>query len=152
MKDKKGFTLAELLVVVAIVAVPVAISIPIFSAQIKKARIATNQANIRSAKSATATDYLANHEGEYTLYVYDIDTGKLVNLSEFGMTGGVCFSVSQPVYQTYSNVFRLKVAANKDNLDNGKYKRIVVSLSPDGIKTSPYYDKAADEIKTDTYK
>ena len=44
-KQNKGFTLAELLIVVAIIAVLVAISIPIFSKQLKKARFATNQAN-----------------------------------------------------------------------------------------------------------
>ncbi len=40
MKERKGFTLAELLIVVAIIAVLVAISIPIFSTQLEKARYA----------------------------------------------------------------------------------------------------------------
>lgn len=43
-----GFTLAELLIVVAIIGVLVAISIPIFSGQLEKAREATDAANIRS--------------------------------------------------------------------------------------------------------
>ena len=42
MKKKKGFTLAELLVVVAIIGVLVAVSIPIFSKQLEKSRIATD--------------------------------------------------------------------------------------------------------------
>lgn len=37
MKNKRGFTLAELLIVVAITAVLVAISIPIFTSQHEKA-------------------------------------------------------------------------------------------------------------------
>ena len=41
--------LAELLIVVAIIAVLVAIAIPIFSAQLEKSREATDAANIRSA-------------------------------------------------------------------------------------------------------
>jgi len=57
-KNKKGFTLAELLIVVAIVGVLVAISIPIFTAQLEKAREATDQANIRSAMSELQSDYL----------------------------------------------------------------------------------------------
>ena len=51
-ENKKGFTLAELLVVVAIVGILVAISIPVFTAQLSKARKATNQANLRAAKAA----------------------------------------------------------------------------------------------------
>lgn len=47
--NKKGFTLAELLVVVAIIGVLVAISIPIFTTQLEKAREATDAANLRSA-------------------------------------------------------------------------------------------------------
>jgi prepilin-type N-terminal cleavage/methylation domain-containing protein len=37
-KNNKGFTLAELLIVVAIIGVLVAISIPIFNNQLRKAR------------------------------------------------------------------------------------------------------------------
>ena len=47
--NKKGFTLAELLIVVAIIAVLTAIAIPVFGAQLEKARDSTDQANIRSA-------------------------------------------------------------------------------------------------------
>ena len=47
--NKKGFTLAELLIVVAIIAVLVAISIPIFTAQLEKSREATDAANLRAA-------------------------------------------------------------------------------------------------------
>ncbi|WP_194610240.1 type II secretion system protein [Clostridium vitabionis] len=47
-QNRNGFTLAELLIVVAIIGVLVAISIPIFSSQLEKAREATDAANIRS--------------------------------------------------------------------------------------------------------
>lgn len=46
-KKRKGFTLAELLIVVAIIAVLVAIGIPIFTSQLEKSREATDAANIR---------------------------------------------------------------------------------------------------------
>ena len=56
--NKKGFTLAELLIVVAIIAVLVAIAIPVFSAQLEKSREATDVANIRSAYASLVSDYL----------------------------------------------------------------------------------------------
>ena len=49
MRNKKGFTLAELMVVVAIIGVLVAVSVPIFNSQLEKSREATDLANVRSA-------------------------------------------------------------------------------------------------------
>ena len=56
--NKKGFTLAELLVVVAIIGVLVAISIPIFTSQLEKSREATDAANIRAAYAEVAAAQL----------------------------------------------------------------------------------------------
>ena len=47
--NNKGFTLMEMLIVVAIIAVLVAIAIPVFTNQLEKSREATDAANIRSA-------------------------------------------------------------------------------------------------------
>lgn len=52
--SKHGFTLAELLVVVAIIAVLVAIAIPIFTTQLEKSRDAVTIANLRSAYAEAA--------------------------------------------------------------------------------------------------
>ena len=84
-KNKKGFTLAELLIVVAIIGVLVAISIPIFSKLVKKARLAANQANARAAYSAVEIQFLtSNHrsEGE-TYYTYDTETGQIGTVSHY---------------------------------------------------------------------
>ncbi|MBR3554958.1 MAG: type II secretion system protein [Oscillospiraceae bacterium] len=56
--NKKGFTLAELLIVVAIIAVLVAIAIPVFAAQLEKSREATDVANVRSAYASLVSEYL----------------------------------------------------------------------------------------------
>ena len=70
IREKKGFTLAELLIVVAIIAVLVAIAIPIFTTQLEKAREGTDQANIRSAyaevMAAALTDTAATHDTSLT--------------------------------------------------------------------------------------
>jgi type IV pilus assembly protein PilA len=51
-KNNKGFTLAELLIVVAIIAVLVAIAIPVFTTQLEKSKEGTDIANLRSAYAA----------------------------------------------------------------------------------------------------
>ena len=58
--NKKGFTLAELLIVVAIIAVLTAIAIPVFTTQLEKSREATDIANVRSAYAEAVADYLGN--------------------------------------------------------------------------------------------
>ncbi len=60
-KNNKGFTLAELLIVVAIIAVLVAIAIPVFTTQLERSREATDLANIRAAYAEAMTDYIANN-------------------------------------------------------------------------------------------
>lgn len=60
MKKSKGFTLAELLIVVAIMAVLVGVAIPVFTAQLKKSQSAVDEANARSLYAELMSDYLAN--------------------------------------------------------------------------------------------
>ncbi len=47
--NNKGFTLMEMLIVVAIIAILVAIAIPTFTGSLNKAREAADEANARSA-------------------------------------------------------------------------------------------------------
>lgn len=74
-KRTEGFTLAELLVVVAIIGVLVAVSIPIFTGQLGKARIATDQANVRAAKVAAVAEYLSSGVTGEKYYFYDAASG-----------------------------------------------------------------------------
>ena len=57
-KNTKGFTLAEVLIVVAVIAVLVAISIPIFTSQLHKARVATDWANVRAYYAQLQYDFM----------------------------------------------------------------------------------------------
>ena len=58
MNKKKGFTLAELLIVVAIIAVLVGVAIPVFTSQLEKSREAVDLSNLRSAFAECTTAVL----------------------------------------------------------------------------------------------
>lgn len=62
IKSSKGFTLMEMLIVVAIIAVLVAIAIPTFTTSLNKARVATDEANIRSGYAAFMAKIMSEDE------------------------------------------------------------------------------------------
>ena len=64
MKSKKGFTLVELMIVVVIMAILVAVAVPIFSAVTKNARIKTCEANRREIVSQLNNYAMGSVDGE----------------------------------------------------------------------------------------
>ena len=56
--NNKGFTLMEMLIVVAIIAILVAIAIPTFTGSLNKAREAADEANARSAYAEVMANYM----------------------------------------------------------------------------------------------
>ena len=78
--NKKGFTLAELLIVVAIIAVLVAIAIPVFSTQLEKSRDAVCMSNIRSAYAEAQAAYLTG-TGDGTHVVVTWTNGKISSIA-----------------------------------------------------------------------
>lgn len=100
--DKKGFTLAELLIVVAIIAVLVAISIPIFTSQLKKARVAVNQANARAGEAAACAAYLENPS--YNIIAYDIRSGRVAKSKSTSKDTDIAGNLNIQSYNSFANV------------------------------------------------
>ena len=95
-KNKKGFTLMEMLIVVAIIAVLVAIAIPVLSNNLHKAKVAADWANVRAFYASLQADYLMTGEhvqeyddlnGHYRVEMHFYNDGKItqtVHLQEGG--------------------------------------------------------------------
>lgn len=83
-EERGGFTLAELLIVVAIILVLVAIAVPVFTGALSKADEAVAAANIRAVKAEATTKYLLEGKEELSiLYTATVDkSGNVKDLKE----------------------------------------------------------------------
>ena len=70
--NENGFTLAELLIVVAIIGVLVSISIPIFSGQLEKSKEAVDLANMRNAYAVISVDAILGDAATNKHFYYDL--------------------------------------------------------------------------------
>lgn len=67
-RNRSGFTLMEMLIVIALIAVLIAIAIPVFASQLEKSREATDLANVRAAYAQVSTEaQLGNFEATVTV-------------------------------------------------------------------------------------
>lgn len=72
----KGFTLMEMLIVVAIIAVLVAIAIPVFNSVLENARKATCDANCRSLTAVVKADYMTDGTSFADAFAKEFATGQ----------------------------------------------------------------------------
>ena len=91
MKNKKGFTLMEMLLVVAIIAILAAIAIPVYNAQMHKAKVAADWANVRAYYAEIQADYLMS--GEYSKNVPNIFADVGSDNQQYGRPGVGRFDV-----------------------------------------------------------
>ena len=115
LNSKKGFTLVELLIVVAIIAILVAVSIPMVGGSLEKARIATDQANERAARAAALVTYMTddNFTEDAITYWYDAENGTVTNkgpdanhIQPYGQSNGYT-----------GMIVRVTISGGGDNVD-----------------------------------
>lgn len=106
----EGFTLVEMLIVVSIIAILVAVSIPLVSSSLEKARRAVDEANARDAISLATIEVLGDNINEKTAWAYKVNsdhTGYLddkktgTDTPAGGITGQSKDLTSTALYVTY---------------------------------------------------
>ena len=95
--NRKGFTLAELLIVVAIIAVLVAIAIPVFNSQLHKSRVAADQANLRAYYAELQLDF--QEKGKINDF---FDREEYANLDEIKYLDGTTTKLQGGTYILYA--------------------------------------------------
>ena len=119
--NRKGFTLAELLIVVAIIAVLVAIAIPVFTTQLHNARVAAEVANCRAYYAELQADYMETGVKNPTVNIFDF-TNPHYNSKSFTLLSGETIQLEGDCYiyftedSGYSLVYQCKdVAKHSDH-------------------------------------
>ena len=105
-----------------------AVSIPIFTSQLKKSRLATNQANARAAKAAAVTEYLSLP-----------DTSRFQGGNYDATTGVFTAGAPTPTSIDKINEPTLWTVDSDANLTTETFKKIGVAVGSDGQVTHYYF-------------
>lgn len=113
--DRSGFTLLELLLVIAIISILAGISVPVYMSAKGRAKQAVNLDNIRSAITLAGAEMVSGEQVEL-YYMYDTASGVLV-------------PDEKKNYETLRN--------ERADLKKEVYKKIFVKIQDDEILTWP---------------
>ena len=139
--NNRGFTLAELLIVVAIIAVLVAIAIPIFTNQLEKAREAVDMSNARSYYAEIASALLTGDlkDANDTTTVGGKYEAKLVSAIPSTANGTTTVEVTVPRQQSIEKWQTASEIAGVDIAVDAAFP-----VSADTVKITYTFTMAAD--------
>jgi len=136
-KSIKGFTLAEMLIVVAIIGVLISILVPAFEKKIEKAKIATDEANLRQAYEAAMAEVLTT--GKDAVYIVKMSAKKKVNKATADYDLKIQGEVSSPTSSVYRTIGGQLYLHN--SYYNYKYVEVAISSGNSKSFTSAGFGK-----------
>ena len=121
LRSKKGFTLMEMLIVVAIIAILIAIAIPTFASQLEKANQATDAANLRAAYAEAVVG--AIDDGTKTITTVTMKSSKLDKLDQTTKIGDKTLAEIEGSGKTKGSTMDVTVTIGTDGEQTVTFKK-----------------------------
>ena len=102
LKKQNGFTLVEMLIVVAIIAILIAVSIPMVGSALERSRVAVDEANERDAQSLAVAEFLTNET------IRDLASKDAYNEGESAKVVNLAYHIDPETHQGRIELFGLE--------------------------------------------